>query len=50
MTVSFEGLTVDVDSIATNPAIRATLLWESHELSFRADLMALDHLLVNTSD
>ncbi|KAI1798446.1 hypothetical protein LXA43DRAFT_31282 [Ganoderma leucocontextum] len=50
ITVSLESLTVDADSITTNPAIRATLLWESHELNFRADLMALDHLLVNTSD
>ena len=47
---SLEGITVDADSIAKNPAIRATLLWESHELNFRAEVMALDHLLVNTSD
>ncbi len=50
ITVSLEGLTIDAESIATNPVVRATLLWESHELNFRADLMALDHLLVNTSD
>ncbi|PIL27282.1 hypothetical protein GSI_10429 [Ganoderma sinense ZZ0214-1] len=48
--VSLEGITVAADTVATNPAVRATLLWESHELNFRAELMALDHLLVNTSD
>ena len=45
-----EDLTVSLDSIATNPAIRAILLWEAHELNFRADVYALDHLLVDTSN
>ena len=44
--VEFEGIHVDVPTITGNPAIRASLLWESHEVNFRAELLALDSLLV----
>ena len=37
-------------SVLSNPLIRSTLLWEAHELNFRADIMALDHVLVDTWD
>ena len=50
VTACLLNVSVDVLSVASNPRIRATLLWEAHELNFRADLMALDHLLVNTKD
>ncbi|TBU45984.1 hypothetical protein BD309DRAFT_859046 [Dichomitus squalens] len=48
--VALRGMTVDVESIAVNPEIRATLLWEAHELNFRADICALDRLQVDTSN
>ncbi|KAI1795369.1 hypothetical protein LXA43DRAFT_1091018 [Ganoderma leucocontextum] len=44
--VDFEGLAVNLSAITANPAIRASLLWESHEVNFRAELLALDTLLV----
>ncbi|PIL32944.1 hypothetical protein GSI_05062 [Ganoderma sinense ZZ0214-1] len=50
LTVSLVDATVDATTVMSNPDIRATLLWEAHELNFRADVMALDHLLVDTSD
>ena len=48
--VQFEDVDVDVSAITANPAIRASLLWESHEVNFRAELLALDSLLVPSSD
>ena len=48
--VEFEGLDVDISAITENPAIRASLLWESHEVNFRAELLALDSLLVPSKD
>ncbi|KAI1785826.1 hypothetical protein LXA43DRAFT_974885 [Ganoderma leucocontextum] len=50
VTILLEGASVDAASVTSDPEIRAILLWEAHELNFRADLMALDHLLVNTKD
>ncbi|KAI1783819.1 hypothetical protein LXA43DRAFT_1102080 [Ganoderma leucocontextum] len=44
--VEFEGSSVNLSAITANPAIRASLLWESHEVNFRAELLALDTLLV----
>ncbi|KAI1782324.1 hypothetical protein LXA43DRAFT_1104268 [Ganoderma leucocontextum] len=44
--VAFEDLDVDLASIAAKPSVRLSLLWESHEINFRAELLALDALLV----
>ncbi|KAI1782276.1 hypothetical protein LXA43DRAFT_1104422 [Ganoderma leucocontextum] len=44
--VAFEDLNVDLATIAENPRVRLSLLWESHEINFRAELLALDALLV----
>ncbi|TBU21336.1 hypothetical protein BD311DRAFT_678629, partial [Dichomitus squalens] len=48
--VKFENRQVDIHTIANDPAIRATLLWEAHEVNFRAELIALDTLLVHKVD
>ncbi|EJF59526.1 hypothetical protein DICSQDRAFT_171926 [Dichomitus squalens LYAD-421 SS1] len=48
--VEFRGLAVDLNMIAQDPSIRADLLWESHEVNFRAELLALDTLRVQKKD
>ncbi|KAI1782667.1 hypothetical protein LXA43DRAFT_905092 [Ganoderma leucocontextum] len=48
--VEFEGFDVNQATITSNPAIRSSLLWESHEVNFRAELLALDTLLVQKKD
>ena len=48
--VDFRDLAVDLNTVAENPAIRAALLWEAHEINFRAELIALDTLLVHKKD
>ncbi|PIL28190.1 hypothetical protein GSI_09727 [Ganoderma sinense ZZ0214-1] len=44
--VAFEDQNVGLLTIAENPNVRLALLWESHEINFRAELLALDSLLV----
>ncbi len=41
--------TLDVAQVAANSTLRRRLLWESHEINFRAEVMALDTLLVHQS-
>ncbi|KAI1785016.1 hypothetical protein LXA43DRAFT_900642 [Ganoderma leucocontextum] len=48
--VEFEGMDVNLAAITANPAIRTSLLWESHEVNFRAELLALDTLLVQKKE
>ena len=38
-----------VEQIASDAALRRRLIWESHEINFRAEVMALDTLLVHKS-
>ena len=38
-----------VEQIASDVALRRRLIWESHEINFRAEVMALDTLLVHKS-
>ena len=39
-------VSVDLDGIVTNASVRRRLVWEAYELNFRAEVMALDRLLV----
>ncbi|RDX46209.1 hypothetical protein OH76DRAFT_1457272 [Lentinus brumalis] len=39
--------TFDLARVATDCSLRRRLLWESHEINFRAEVMALDTLLVH---
>ena len=48
--VLLEGMTVNLESIVANHRVRALLLWEAHEINFRAEVYALDHLLVDMSN
>ncbi|KAI0710285.1 hypothetical protein C8T65DRAFT_739737 [Cerioporus squamosus] len=41
--------TLDLGQVAAHSSLRRRLLWESHEINFRAELMALDTLLVHKS-
>ncbi|KAI0649156.1 hypothetical protein C8Q79DRAFT_904716, partial [Trametes meyenii] len=47
---NFRGRPVSRNDIRTRHDLRLLLLWESHEINFRAELMALDTLLVQRSD
>ena len=40
------GTPVTLDDVSNNPTLRLQLLWESHEINFRAEVMALDTLPV----
>ncbi|KAH9910924.1 uncharacterized protein BXZ73DRAFT_93508 [Epithele typhae] len=40
------GIAVTAEVAATDPRVRALLLWESHEVNFRCELSALDASLV----
>lgn len=40
---------LDLRQVATDTSLRRRLLWESHEINFRAEIMALDTLLVHKS-
>ena len=44
--VAFNDQNIDLASIAEKPSVRLWLLCESHEINFRAELLALDALLV----
>ncbi len=46
--VSLDGMDVNAHTVETNPRIRKLLLWEAHEINFRAELLALDALIVQT--
>ena len=37
---------VDLGAIASNPALRSYILWETHEVNFRAELLCLDTLML----
>ncbi|RPD67802.1 hypothetical protein L226DRAFT_474384, partial [Lentinus tigrinus ALCF2SS1-7] len=45
--VSWGAERLEMRQIATNTSLRRRLLWESHEINFRAEVMALDTLLVH---
>ena len=44
--VEMDGSPVTLDDVSHNPTLRLQLLWESHEINFRTEVMALDTLLV----
>ena len=44
------GMEVTEETAATDEHIRRLLLWESHEINFRCELMALDACLVPRAD
>ncbi|KAI1782415.1 hypothetical protein LXA43DRAFT_1104101 [Ganoderma leucocontextum] len=45
-TIDFLGSAIDLPRIATDVQLRSRLLWESHEVNFRAELLTLDALMV----
>lgn len=47
-TIQFLGIPVDLQAVAQNPHIRLRLLWEAHEVNFRAELLSLDAVVVKT--
>ena len=47
--VQMGDLSVTLDNVSNNPILRLQLLWECHEINFRAEVMALDTLLVQKS-
>lgn len=49
-TASFRGHTLTAQDVAASHATRLWLLWESAEINFRCELMALDTLLVQRKD
>lgn len=50
MTPLLETVAVTLADAATDIGIRGLLLWESHEINFRCELMALDTALVQRED
>ncbi|KAI0352244.1 hypothetical protein OH77DRAFT_1428792 [Trametes cingulata] len=50
MVGSIRGRDVGAKDIIADPSIRQLLLWESHEINFRCELMALDALLLQSGD
>lgn len=46
---SFEGQDVKHNTVEDDPHVRSSLLWEAHELNFRAEVMALDTVLVQNN-
>ncbi|RPD75699.1 hypothetical protein L226DRAFT_507614 [Lentinus tigrinus ALCF2SS1-7] len=47
--VEWLGTRGNLESIASDPTWRLRLIWESHETNYRAEIMALDTLLVHKS-
>lgn len=45
--VKWHGSRVNLEAVSTDPSWRLKLLWESHEINFRAEVIALDTLLVH---
>ncbi|KAI1786183.1 hypothetical protein LXA43DRAFT_1065274 [Ganoderma leucocontextum] len=48
-TIQFFGIPVDLQAVATNPQVRSRILWEAHEVNFRAELLSLDAAMVGTA-
>ncbi|KAI1788106.1 hypothetical protein LXA43DRAFT_975013 [Ganoderma leucocontextum] len=44
--VQLADMRVDLGMITSNPRVRLHLLWETHEVNFRAELLCLDTLMV----
>ena len=46
----FRDIDVDAEEALKNPVVRAQLIWEAHEVNYRAELLALDALIVQSSE
>ncbi|KAI1786194.1 hypothetical protein LXA43DRAFT_1111471 [Ganoderma leucocontextum] len=44
--VQLADMQVDIAAAGSNPRVRAYILWETHEVNFRAELLCLDTLIV----
>ncbi|KAI1796665.1 hypothetical protein LXA43DRAFT_1089747 [Ganoderma leucocontextum] len=45
-TVQLADVQVDIAAVGSNPRVRAYILWETHEVNFRAELLCLDTLMM----
>ena len=45
-TLQLADMQVDLSAIRENPRVRAYILWETHEVNFRAELLCLDMLMM----
>ena len=49
-TAALGELAVKLETVKSDPAVRRRLVWEAYEINFRAEVMALDTVMVQTEE